>query len=138
MLAGITDIKGIRLQDQPDPKGDCGISLVIFVENSERARRVAEGLRHEGMSAGSIFDKGIPDRHIYYHWDYVLEKRSSDVYGHPWTDAARPAQVKYDKEMCPRSIDILGRCVVMPLTQKMSNAHVESCIVALHKVLARN
>ena len=136
-LAGIADIKNIRLQEAPDPAGDCGISLVFFVENSERARRVAEGLRNEGMSAGSIFDKGIPDRHIYYHWDYVLEKRSPDLYGHPWTDAARPCRVNYSKDMCPRSVDILGRCVVIPLTQKMSSAHVESCIVALHKVLSR-
>jgi len=137
MLSGIANVKGIRFQDVPDPEGDCGISVVFFVETPERAKRVAEELRKQGMSAGSIFDKGIPDRHIYYHWDYVLEKRSPDVYGHPWTDAARPAQVKYNKEMCPRSIDILGRCVVIPLTQVMSDAHVDSCIVALKKVLAR-
>ena len=137
MLAGIANVKGIRFQDVPDPEGDCGISVVIFVETPDRAKRVAEALRDEGMSAGSLFDKGIPDRHIYYHWDYVLEKRSSDVYGHPWTDTARPAQVKYDKDMCPRSIAILGRCVVMPLTQVMSDAHIDSCIVALQKVHAR-
>lgn len=133
----LSGIKNIRLQDVPDPVGDCGISAVFFVESPARAKSVAEALRTEGMAAGSLFDKGIPDRHIYYHWDYVMEKRSSDVYGHPWTDAARPAQVKYDKDMCPRSIDILGRCVVLPLTQVMSDAHIESCLVALKKVLAR-
>jgi 8-amino-3,8-dideoxy-alpha-D-manno-octulosonate transaminase len=137
MLAGLDGVSGIRLQDVPDPKGDCGVSLVFFVETSERARRVAESLRREGMAAGSLFDKGIPDRHIYYHWDYVLEKRSSDPYGHPWTDAARPCQVTYHHDMCPRSIDILGRCVVIPLTQVMSDAHVESCVVAMKKVLSR-
>lgn len=137
MLAHLDGIKNIKLQEQPDPAGDCGISLVFFVESAERARRVAEALRKEGMAAGSVFDKGIPDRHIYYHWDYVLEKRSSDVYGQPWTDTARPCQVNYDKDMCPRSVDILGRCVVIPLTQVMSDAHVESCGVAFRKVLAR-
>jgi len=137
MLAGLDGVKGIQLQDVPDPRGDCGISLVFYVETPERAKRVAEGLRTEGMAAGSLFDKGIPDRHIYYHWDYVLEKRSSDPYGHPWTDTVRPCQVTYHADMCPQSIEILGRCVVIPLTQKMSDAHVESCIVALRKVLGR-
>lgn len=137
LKAGIAGIKNLRLQDVPDPEGDCGISLVMILDAPERARHVAEALRREGMAAGSLFDKGIPDRHIYYHWDYVMEKRSPDVYGHPWNDAARPCQVKYSRDMCPRSIDILGRCVMIPLTQVMSDAHVDSCALAIRKVLSR-
>ena len=137
MVAGIGDVKNIQLQDVPDAEGDCSTSLVFFVESSELAKNVAAGLRDEGMAAGSIFDKGIPDRHIYYHWDYIMEKRSPDVYGHPWTDAARPCQVEYTRDMCPRSIDLLSRTVSIPLTQRMSDRHVDSCICAIAKVMAR-
>jgi len=136
-LAGIADVKNIKMQDVPDAEGDCSTSLVFFIESSEIAKNVAAGLRDEGMAAGSVFDKGIPDRHIYYHWDYIMEKRSPDMYGHPWTDAARPCQVEYTRDMCPQSIDILSRTVSIPLTQRMSDAHVDSCICAIHKVMSR-
>ncbi len=84
------------------------------------------------MASGSIFDKGFPDRHIYYHWDYIMHKRTPDRYGHPWNDAR--CQVSYAKEMCPQSLDLLNRAVAIPLTQAMSDEHVEDCAKALRKV----
>lgn len=135
--AGIGDISGIRLQEQPDAAGDCGTSLVFFVASSDRAKRIAAGLRAEGMNAGSLFDKGIPDRHIYYHWDYIMEQRTPDAYGSPWTDRERPCQVQYHPGMCPQTDDLLARTVSIPFTQVMSDAHVESCIRAVHLVVAR-
>ena len=134
---GIADLKNIRLQDVPDPEGDCGTSLAFFVESPELSQQVAGALRAEGMAAGSTFDKGIPDRHIYYHWDYVLEKRSPDMYGHPWTDTARPCLAEYTRDMCPNSVRILGRSVSIPLTQRMSDRHLDSCIQAIRKIMAR-
>jgi dTDP-4-amino-4,6-dideoxygalactose transaminase len=88
------------------------------------------------MAANSLYDKGIPDRHIYYHWDYVMQKRSPDVHGRPWNDPDRPAQVQYTRDMCPQTLDLLGRVVVMPISQTMSDAHVQSCIQAVKKVTA--
>ena len=36
--------------------------------------------------------------------------------------------------MCPRSIDLLSRTVIIPINQRMSDAHVASCASALRKV----
>lgn len=134
MLEALGEVPGIEFQDVPDPQGDCGVSLVFFAPDADRARRWAEALRGEGMSAGSIFDAGIPDRHIYYHWDYVMNKRTPDAYGYPWQDPNRPCHVNYTREMCPQSLHYLNRTVALPITQVMSDAHVESCIRAIHKV----
>jgi hypothetical protein len=135
MLAGRLSLPsklGMRFHNSHDS----GVSLVLFLESSDRARSFAAALRGEGMHAGSVFDKGIPDRHIYYHWDYVLKKRTPDRHGLPWSDPVRPCSVEYSPDMCPRSLEWLNRSVMIPLTQKMSDAHVDSCIRAIHKVHA--
>jgi 8-amino-3,8-dideoxy-alpha-D-manno-octulosonate transaminase len=135
MIAALADLPGMELQDVPDPEGDCGTSFVMLAESPERAKAIAAALRAEGMAAGSIFDAGIPDRHIYYHWDYVMKQSTPDVYGYPWKDPNRPAQVKYTRDMCPRTLDYLGRTVSCPLTQVMTDRHVDSCIEAITKVM---
>lgn len=136
LIEEVGDLPGLTLQDVPDPAGDCSVSLVLFTETSARAKKFAEALRAEGMSAGSVFDEGIPDRHIYYHWTYVMEKRTQDLHGYPWNDPNRPCHTEYSKDMCPRTLDYLGRTVAMPLTQTMTDAHVASCAKAIRKVSA--
>ena len=131
------DLPGLTLQDVPDWDGDCGICLGYFAQTPERAKALAEALGKEGMAAQSIYSKSIPDRHIYTHWDYVLEKRTPFAGGWPWHNPARPCQVQYHKEMCPKTLDHLGRVVVMPISQQMSEAHVDSCAKALQKVAAQ-
>jgi hypothetical protein len=39
--------------------------------------------------------------------------------------------------MCPRTIDLLGRAVMLPITQIMTDAYVDEVIGAIQKV-ARN
>ena len=134
LLETVRELPGLTLQNVPDPDGDCGLALIFFVETADRARRFAEALQAEGMTAGSIFDKTIPDRHIFYHWDYVMHKRTPDAYGYPWKDPTRPCQVDYSREMCPQTVGWLERAVVLPLTQTMTDAHVEDCAKAIAKV----
>lgn len=133
MWDAIADLKNVGFQDVPDRDGDCSTSLTLLLETSDRAKRFAEALKAEGMAAGSMFDKGIPDRHIYYHWDYVLNKRTPDLHGVPWKDA----QVGYSRDMCPNTVDFLSRTVGIGLTQVMSDQHVDSCIRAIRKVAAK-
>ncbi|MCX5660176.1 MAG: DegT/DnrJ/EryC1/StrS family aminotransferase [Planctomycetota bacterium] len=128
----VENLPGVRFQDVPDKAGDCGLSLVFFVESPERAKAFAAALRAEGMAAGSMFDQGFPDRHIYYHWDYIMQKRTPDLHGYPWN----LTDVKYTPDMCPQTIHLLSRAVAVSLTQVMSDAHIDSCAVALKKVAA--
>ncbi len=136
MLGALADVPGLKFQDVPDAAGDCAVSLVLFADSAEQAKWFAEALRAEGMLAGSMFDQGFPDRHIYYHWDYVMQKKSPDRHGYPWTDPSRPCHVQYSRDMCPRTLDLLGRAVAIPLVQVMTDQHVSGCIEAIRKVAA--
>lgn len=134
MVVAIDGLPGITLQDVPDRKGDCACSLVFFAESPRHTKALAEALAAEGVSAGTIFNKGFPDRHVYYHWDYIMEQRTPDAYGYPWKDPSRPCRVKYRREMCPQTIDVLNRAIAIGLTQVMTDAYVGDCIRAIRKV----
>ena len=128
------EIPGAEMETLNDRAGDCGISLVFFMPDSASAVEIASSLEAEGVRCGTIFSKQFPDRHIFYHWDYVMEKRSAHRNGAPWTLERVPPRVSYSKDMCPRTIDLLGRAVMLPITQIMTDAYVGQVVGAIRKV----
>lgn len=115
-----------------DEAGDCGISLSFFCESPDAARWSAEALAAEGVGAGTIYNRQIPDRHIYTHWDYVLNKQTHDTTGWPWTAARR--EIRYEKKMLPQTLNLLGRCVTLGISQRWSDEQVEGVAQAFRKV----
>jgi len=134
IVDGIADLEAIQLQDVPDPAGDCGISLVFFLPDSKRARKFSEALRAEGVPNATVFNEGIPDRHIYYHWDYVMHKRSRDRLGLPWSRAVYKGNVKYTRDMCPNTLDWLGRSIALSLHQHLTMRDADDIVRAIRKV----
>jgi dTDP-4-amino-4,6-dideoxygalactose transaminase len=128
------EIPGATMERLNDRAGDCGISLVFFMPDPATAIDVAATLEAEGVRCGTIFSKQFPDRHIFYHWDYVMEKRSAFRNGAPWTLEQVPPRINYSKDMCPRTIDLLERAVVLPITQIMTDAYVDQVFEAIRKV----
>jgi dTDP-4-amino-4,6-dideoxygalactose transaminase len=98
---------------------------------------IAATLSAEGIRCGTVFSKQFPDRHIYYHWDYVMNKKSAHRNGAPWSLEKKPPRVVYTKDMCPRTIALLERAVMLPITQVMTDAYVDQVVGAIQKV-ARN
>ncbi len=132
--AGIADCPGIQPHCSPDPKGDCGITVALLLDTPERAKWFAQALRAEGIPAGSMYDQGIPDRHIYCYWEYVMEKRSSDAHGRPWTSPLHDTDRVYTPDMCPRTLDILGRTVTIALSQTFEDRHADLIVAGIRKV----
>ncbi len=127
-------IPGAQMEAVNDRAGDCGISLVFFMENQARANSISEALRAEGVHCGTMFSKQFPDRHIFYHWDYVMKKRTPHRNGFPWISAERPCAIDYTADMCPKAIDWLERSVMMPITQAASDEYVDQVVRAIEKV----
>jgi 8-amino-3,8-dideoxy-alpha-D-manno-octulosonate transaminase len=125
-------LRHVKLQTLPDAEGDCGITFAFFLRTATMARRFSEALEAEGVSNATIYNKQIPDRHIYNAWDYVMQKRTSDPTGWPWTAAHRP--IEYKPDMLGRTLQILGRCIAIGVNQKWTDAHVEHVSAAIRKV----
>ncbi len=130
MWEACEELPGIRMEKSYDRDGDCGISLAIFAENGEQARQLSEMLRAEGVVCGTRFSRQIPDRHVFYHWDYIMDKRTPHASGFPWNGS----DVEYTTDMCPQSLYWLERVITFPITQKMSDLYVEQVCAAIRKV----
>lgn len=134
LLAGLAGTHGIELQRVADPEGDCGIAFGMYLPTTEEARRFAKALAAEGVPNHTIYNKGVPDRHIYRHWDYVLNKWSADRTGYPWAPQYYKGHVEYSPDMCPRSLDYLGRIVVIHINQHWSERDADDAVQAVRKV----
>jgi dTDP-4-amino-4,6-dideoxygalactose transaminase len=134
LWAAAETLPDVIMETRHDAEGDCGITMTLFAGSVETAKSLGQALKAEGVQCGTRLSKDIPDRHIFYHWNYIMEKRSPHLNGFPWTCLERPCQIEYSREMCPQSMDWLSRSVLFPITQAMSDEYVDQCCLAIEKV----
>lgn len=136
LKAGIADVaqrKGITFRAEADPDGDAAICTVFFVDSPATADRVSKALHAENIGAGVLYRRDRRDYHIYAHWAPIMEKRAWSAGGDPWQWAKR--EIKYDHDMCPRSLELLGRAVHLDVSPLLTNEDVEETVEGLNKVL---
>ena len=104
------------------------------MHEKELAIGYAHALNAEGVNAATVYNDGFPDRHIYAYWDSILEKRSHHPSGYPWGDPNYKGNVEYSKDMCPQTLDILGRCLRFDFNMNMTVEHARLMARALNKV----
>jgi dTDP-4-amino-4,6-dideoxygalactose transaminase len=134
--AGLEEVarcKGIVFQDVPDPEGEAAVALIFFTENSTVARKVSEALCAENIPAGVLYRPEAIDYHIYAHWTPIMNQRTWTPQGGPWRWAQR--EIRYTPDMCPRSLDLLGRAVHLNVNPLFSNQDIEETIDGLNDVL---
>lgn len=133
-LEELAEPKGYQLQHVDDSEGDCGISAAIIVHEQELAKRYAEALQAEGLSAGTAYNEGFPDRHIYRYWDSILDKNSHHPSGYPWNEQNYKGDVEYSRDMCPRTLSILSRALRFGFNVNMQEEHAKLMAKAINKV----
>lgn len=132
---GIRDIPEIEFRRINDEEGDTSVCLILFLSNSDITRRLAEALREEGVSAGGIYDKGIPDWHIYAHWPHLMQKLTVTEEGCPFTcPFYKGPEPRYSEDMCPNSIDLLSRSVHIDIPPQMPLSDCDLIVEAVKKV----
>jgi len=134
IVEGIRDLPNIQLQRVPDVDGDVSYVLIFYLKDGPTAKAFSEMLRDEGIPNGTIFNNGIADRHLYINWDYVLEKRGISEKDNPWTSPAYKGNVQYSKEMCPNTLNLFKRAVLINLHQHLTPEDCDDAIRAIRKV----
>lgn len=122
-----------QCQRVDDPEGDCGISFAMIAESDDVAKHMSDRLLEEGLQIGTAYNDGFPDRHIYTYWDSILNKRGTNHLNYPWGDPSYKGQVTYSKEMCPRTLDILGRCLRLSIHVNMNEQNILEIADAINK-----
>lgn len=136
LLAGIQGAPGLQPQRVPDPGGDCGIVLVLFLPDAAGARRFSAALQAEGCAAGTMYSGEFPDRHIYAYWDHILAKRGYGPRDNPWTHPYYQGNVEYSRDMCPHTLAYLGRAVALPISDHTPDQEADERAAAVRKVAA--
>jgi dTDP-4-amino-4,6-dideoxygalactose transaminase len=132
-MADVARQKGFTFRDIPDIEGDAAISLIFFAPTAAQADHVKKALNAEGVGTAVLYYPERSDYHIYRHWAPILNKRTWSERGGPWRTHGR--EVEYAPDMCPRSLDLLGRAVQIDVSPDLSGAQIEEVAEALNKVL---
>jgi dTDP-4-amino-4,6-dideoxygalactose transaminase len=132
-IAPVAQRKGVTFQEIPDPEGDASIALIFFLKDPGTAAQVAEALRAENVGAGVMYHPDRSDYHVYPHWTPIMEQRTWTARGGPWRWAQR--DIEYTKDMCPRTLERLGRAVHLDVSPLLTNEDIEETIDGVNRVL---
>jgi len=124
-------------QHVDDPDGDCGFCVNLIMDSAEKVDRILELADAEGLPLNKLYEAKLyedGDLHIYSNWTPILEKRGATAAGYPWADPAYKGNVEYSTDMCPKSLDILGRTVRLLFNINMSAQNIDEFAAALNKI----
>jgi len=131
----VEPVNGLRWRRLCDEAGDTGICLVFFLKDAEAAQRALRAMQAEGVPAGGIFDKKVRDWHVYNYWDHILERKCVASDGLPWSAVPKSELPKYSQEMCPRTLDLLGRAIMVDVDVNYTDEDCDSIAEGINKVL---
>ncbi len=133
-IADVAQERGVEFRRSNDPDGDTGIALIFFAPTPERATYISKALEAEGMDASVLYRPDNVDYHIYAHWSPILGQRTWSANGGPWR--WHEGKVDYSPDMCPRTLDLLGRAVHLDVSPDLSDQNVAEVVEAVNKVLS--
>jgi len=132
-MADVAARKGIAFRTEHDAAGDAAISVVFYLPEATIAHYVSAALSAEGLAAGVMYHPDHSDYHIYCDWLPILGQRTWSASGGPWRWHAGP--VGYSRDMCPRTLELLGRAIHLDVSPDLSSENIEEMAEALNKVL---
>jgi len=128
---------GIKLRPVYDPQGDVGICLMFYLDDPAKVPGFVAALQAEGVAAAGVFNAGIPDWHIYAHWQHVIEKKTPTPEGCPWScPYHQGTPVDYAVDMNPQTLAYLSRVVHLDLPSQMTLEDCDMIAKGINKVAA--
>lgn len=115
-----------------DPKGDTGIALIFILPTIDLAQRAIQALKAENIGASALYEPDRVDYHVYAHWAPILAQRTWSPEGGPWRWGGG---VTYSPDMCPRTLDLLGRAVHLDVNPLFTDEDIAETVIGLNKVL---
>lgn len=128
VLAGITDLPGIKLRKSNDPEGDIG--AVVFLDHGTRERRdqFLRALRAEGISASGPAGSAI------LPVDERIENKRTAHPDWPTFNTPQGKAIQYGAASCPKTIDIIDRLGGVVMDPTFTEADCNDIIAAIRKV----
>jgi 8-amino-3,8-dideoxy-alpha-D-manno-octulosonate transaminase len=132
---GIEKFPGLSFRRLTDEQGDTAICLILFLPSADVTQKAIEALHAEGVPAGGVYDSKVRDWHIYTYWDHILDRKSVAHDGLPWSAVPAVELPKYSRDMCPRTLDLLGRSIHIEINHNYSDEDCSAIALGINKVL---
>jgi dTDP-4-amino-4,6-dideoxygalactose transaminase len=132
----IKPVPGLSFRRSPDAAGDTGICLVLFLKDADTTRNAMQAMQAEGVPAGGIYDRKVRDWHIYTYWDHIMEKKHVAADGLPWSAVPADELPRYSKDMCPRTLDLLSRAIMIEINWHYNSVDCNNIAEGINRALA--
>ena len=132
----IRDLKGLTFRRLNDEAGDTAICLMFSVNDRAKSAAFVEALQAEGVAAAGVFNKGIPDWHIYSHWKHVISQATPTPEGCPYRcpHYHGDAPAHYSPTMCPRTNELLANMVHLDIPSQLTAQDCDMIAEGIRKV----
>jgi dTDP-4-amino-4,6-dideoxygalactose transaminase len=122
-----TAASGLRSAKAYSPDHECASNLIYQLPTAAQAQQFVS------LAGGAVLSQ--TGRHTYTEWDPILDKAGGH---HPAMNPFRFPQNKgcrmnYTKDMCPRTLEILGRTVMIGLHPDRTAAQVDQLIEKIRR-----
>jgi len=130
------DIPGMTFRKLNDEDGDTAICLMWMLDSADKVGPFVDALRAEGVDAAGVFNRGIPDWHIYSHWKHVIQRKTPTPEGCPYTcpHYKGDAPSRYSENMCPNTNEILSRTVHLDIPSQLTDDDCDMIAKGIRKV----
>ncbi len=132
--AGMAGLKGIELREVTDEAGDTAVCLIFYLPEAAPVQPFVEALRAEGVEAGGIYNKGVPDWHMYPHWKMLHEKMMPTQKGCPFNCPLSGPVPEYRPDACPQTAAWLARSVHLDIPPQLSGQDCDQIAEGIRKV----
>jgi 8-amino-3,8-dideoxy-alpha-D-manno-octulosonate transaminase len=128
---GLRDVPGIRFRRLPDPEGELASAVFLGFETKEKCEWFKRAMRAENIPVSN------PGGSVVLPVQPHIEQKVTAHPAWPSFNTARGKAIRYGRECCPRTIDILERFAGPALDPKYTRQDTDDIVAAIRKVYPR-
>ncbi len=127
---------GLTFRRSNDGAGDTGSFLIFLLADDAKARKAVQHMQAAGLTtAVRLADYGM---HIYFNIPQLVNRVPLSAAGNPWNlPENRNSPRDYAKGACPRSDDLFGRSILLPIPSRLSPAQEKAAAGIIKAAVAR-
>src|SRR5260370_37631379 len=127
VYGGLRDLPGVHPRHLPDPQGELGTGIFLGFRTKEDRQRYADAMKAEGVPVsspgGSVILPIVPE----------IEQKVTGTPREPSVSSDRRTSIPYDRECCPRTIDILNRFARVMMNPNDADRATDDALPAVRK-----
>ncbi len=125
---GIEDLPGLKLRKSFDLEGDLGVGVFLDLGTKARRDKYLRAMAAEGVPASP------PGGSVILPVDKRIETKATIHPAWPSFQSPEGKAIRYGRECCPRTIDILGRAAGVIMDPNFSDQDLRDVVQAIRKV----